>query len=68
MSCTYRDQLLEARDKIGQEIQEAVGCQNPEYIDKLTKQAENIQKLLEKVVDVDGDDGQDFDVTSIGCV
>ena len=64
MSCEDRDRLLDAAQRISTEIQESVGCNNPGYVKALCEERKCIQELLEKVVDVDGDDNQDFDVTS----
>lgn len=65
---TYQEKLLEARDKLGQQIQEGVDCDNPEHLELLIKRARDVQALLEKVVDVEGNDTQDFDIATQGIV
>jgi len=64
MSCTYEDQLLEARDLFGQQIQEAASCKNPDFIQELCASIKCIQDLLDNVVDVDGNKDRRFDITS----
>lgn len=64
MSCTYKDQLIETRDKLGRQLQEAVGCNNPEYSAQLCKEIECIQNLLANVVGVDENEQRYFDLTS----
>lgn len=64
MSCTYRDQLLEARDTLGQRLQETAECDNPEFMKKICDQIKCIQDLLKDVPDKDGDNNQNFDITT----